>query len=57
MFKTDEGLANVKTGNVIAVARLYADGGMVKAHTNAVGSGSGANDNQARNMFRHVDLA
>jgi hypothetical protein len=57
MFKTDEGLANVKTGNVTAVARLYADGGMVMAHKNAVGSGAAANDNQARNMFRHVDLA
>lgn len=55
-FKTDDGLASVKTGNVTAVARVYADGGMVLAHKNAVGSGAGASDNQARNAWRFIDL-
>lgn len=53
---TDDGKSNVKKGNVTFVAREYADGGMVFAHKNAVGSGAGANDNQARNMFRLLTL-
>lgn len=57
MFKTDDGIPNIKTGNVTAVARMYADGGMVMAHKNTVGGGAGANNNQARNMFRHMDVA
>lgn len=56
MFQTDEGIANMKAAKVIAVARAYADGGMVMAHKNAVSSGAGANDNRNRNMFRHVSL-
>jgi len=56
MFKTDDGKANIKTGNVTAVARMYADGGVTMAHKNATASGAGANDNQSRNMFRHIDL-
>jgi hypothetical protein len=54
---TDNGLASVKTGNVTVVFRTYADGGMTMAKKNTVGGGAGANNNQARNMFRLLTLA
>jgi len=54
---SDEGLATVKTGVVTVAFRVYADGGMVLAHKNAVGSGAGASDNTARNLFRLATLS
>jgi HK97 family phage major capsid protein len=53
---SDDGLANVKSGNVTIVAKEYADGGMTLAHKNAVGAGAGANNNQQRNLFRLLTL-
>lgn len=55
-FKTDDGLSQIKQGIVTAVARVYADGGMVMAKKNAIGTGAGQNNNQSRNMFRFIDL-
>lgn len=52
----DNGLSNIKTGNITVVAREYADGGMIWAHKNAVGSSANSNDNQAFNMFRVIQL-
>lgn len=52
----DEAKSNIKAGTVTFVAREYADGGMIMAHKNKIGSGAGANDNQARNMFRTFTL-
>ena len=54
---SDNGLANVKTGNVTVAFRTYADGGMVYAHKNTVGGGAGTNGNAARNAFRLLTLA
>ena len=56
-FKSDEGIVKLKEGQVTLVCRVYADGGMVFAHKNKVGSGAGANDNKQRNLFRKADLS
>jgi len=48
--------AAIKTGVVTMVAREYADGGMALAHKNVAGGSAGTSDNQARNMFRSIEL-
>lgn len=52
----DQGLSAIKNDQVTVVARQYCDGGMIMAHKNTVGAGAGANDNQARNLFRHTTI-